>query len=118
MRSWARHGFTTSIRIERRLPGSFDACGDESVVYSDSEIITQAVYAPSATDESETGERDSQSARAVLYLPLGTKVGVFDKITTFDGLRWDVDGEPNTWLNNPFTGLAGGVVVNLVRKQG
>lgn len=118
MRPWSRYRFTCEVGLCRRANTGLDEHGNEVVNYSPKETLPDAIFTPSATSEEETATRDHLTVAATLYLPPGTKISPFDQIITPDETVWDVDGEPQVWEKNPFTGTPGGVVVKLIRRQG
>lgn len=72
--------------------------------------VDGCAFDPGGSTESVQGQ-DLVVSQPTVYLPAGTVVGAVDAVTV-RGVKYEVDGSPNSYVS-PFTGWAPGVVVKL-----
>lgn len=76
-------------------------------------VVTPRQETPAVGGPDQQG-RDTVIDGITVYAPPGTDVRTTDKIQVleedrYQGVTFDVTGEPGDWGNSPFTGLAGPV---------
>lgn len=118
MRSWARHRHTLTVQIVPYQGDSEDEHGDILKSYGAPSSISGAIFAPGSASEADEATRDNLYEAGRLFLPVGTRIGPYDRVITAQSIEWEVEGEPSIWASNPFTGAPGGIEVQLSRRQG
>jgi hypothetical protein len=108
--------FTVPVTLTGRTVSGRDAFGND--VYTTIQTTLDGVFAPGPSVEQVQG-RDVVTTQPTVYLPTGTDASAVDSLT-IDGLAYEIDGEPNVWPPNPFTGWqpAYSVEVKLRRVTG
>lgn len=124
---------TVAALITRAQSGG-DAYGN--VTYTETAVAHPALYWPGGSAETVKGQ-DQVVWHASVCLPTGTVVTAVDEVIPqavtdasgnlildgdgkAQGERFQIDGEPQTWPANPFTGIQGPftVVLTLTRTTG
>lgn len=105
--------FGKVITLVKRTKGVPDAYGNDTWTTSASTV--HGAYNPGSSSELVQGQ-DVLTIQPSVYLPAGTSVAALDAVQV-DGLTFEVDGQPNAWVN-PFTGHAFGIEVRLKRVTG
>jgi hypothetical protein len=105
--------FGQSITLVGRSRSGEDAYGNDTWTESTTTVV--GVFAPGGSSELVQGQ-DTVISQPTVYLPAGTDVTAVDQIEV-GGVRYLVDGTPNTWAS-PFTGWKAGVEVRLERVTG
>jgi hypothetical protein len=106
--------YATPVTIHRRVVSGQDTYGND--LYTDAdELVDVIAFAPGASVEVTQG-RDTITTQPAVYLPTGTIIDGLSAVTA-DGVRYDVDGNPNVW-RSPFSGWAPGIEVRLKAVTG
>jgi len=105
--------FTEAVTIVRRTKGAPDDFGNDT--WTEVGTVVRAVMAPGVSSEQIQG-RNSITIQPSIYVPAGTDVTRIDAVF-LHGLKYEVDGEPVTWVH-PLTGWAPGIEVKLRRAEG
>ena len=118
-RPWRRHPHGVEVGLLRHTPGAVvDGYGDPDT-WTGPVPIRGCVVAPGAVVEGFEPNREGVGVEFTLYMPPGTTVGARDRvILPGHADPFDVLGPGKDWGRNPFTGRAGGVVVEVGRFDG
>lgn len=84
-----------------------------------SRSVKGCVYAPGGSVET-LGGQDTVVTQPTLYMPAGTMPDPIDQVTVPGFGTFEVDGQPQIWPKNPFTGWqpSNPVVVRLLQVSG
>lgn len=92
--------FTVPVVLSSRVKSGTDSYGND--VYTPTNSTVDGIFAPGGSVEQLQGQ-DVVTDQPTVFLPTGTAVAAVDAVTV-GGQRFEVDGTPNVWPPNPFTG--------------
>lgn len=93
-------GFAQTVTLVGRAKSGTDTLGND--VFAETSTDSPGIFAPGGSTEQLQGQ-DVVTDQPAVFLPTGTSVAVIDAVVV-GGQRFEVDGEPNIWPPNPFTG--------------
>lgn len=106
--------YAKKVTYVDRSPSGQDLDGNDA--WTETQTTTAAVFAPGGSAEITTGG-DMVNTQPTLYgVDQALPVKSTDRFIV-DGISFEVDGDPQAYLN-PFTGWAPGLVVPLRRVTG
>lgn len=102
--------------IVKAGPGGYDPDGDPVAASGDDVTVTGCAVAPrrAGTEEINDRGRSGTIVGYTVYAPLGTVV-TKDDLIEWDGVTYEVEGEPGIW-SSPFPGPQGGGVEIAIRR--
>jgi hypothetical protein len=92
--------YTVPIVFVQRVKSGTDVLGND--VFTPTSMTIDGVFAPGGSVETVQGQ-DVVVMQPTVYLPTGTVVGAVDAVQVA-GATYEVDGQPNAWPPNPFSG--------------
>lgn len=122
------NGANTLAALVRRTISGRDGYGKD--VYTETVTTTPGIYSPTGTSESTVGGQDQVTDFPLLSLPTGTDVSAIDAVIPqvvvdasggpvldgdgqVQGVRFEVDGDPQVWPPNPWSGWQSAFSVDL-----
>jgi hypothetical protein len=103
------------ITVRRRSTASTDDYGNPTYTIS-TFTIQGALVAFGSTDEPVDAGRNAIDNQITVYIPRGTQIQD-DDVFQIRNSTWVKDGDPQDWVS-PFSGLDGGIVLNLRKRDG
>lgn len=92
--------FASTVRLVTRTKTGVDGYGNDA--YGETVTTVQGVVGPGPSGEITTAQ-DLVTTQPTAYLPAGVQVTAIDALET-GGVRYEVDGDPQDWPANPWTG--------------
>lgn len=92
--------FTTPVDLTSRTVSGRDPLGND--VYTTTVTTVDGIFAPGSSAELVQGQ-DVVTTQPTVFLPTGSDLSAVDAVKV-NGLQFEVDGDPNVWPPNPYTG--------------
>ncbi|MCW2898488.1 MAG: hypothetical protein JWO67_753 [Streptosporangiaceae bacterium] len=92
--------FTVPVVLVSRTVTGEDSFGND--VYGPVESTVDGIFAPGGSTEQVQGQ-DVVTTQPTVYLRTGTSVAAVDALR-ISGVIYEVDGQPNAWPPNPYSG--------------
>lgn len=104
-----------SVTLIRRARNGVDRDGNDKFVPTRT-VLTGVPVWPLSSSET-LGSQDLSDSTMSALLPPGTDVTLIDAVE-INGIRYEIDGDPNDYSVSPFTGNGAGVQVHLRKEDG
>lgn len=104
-----------AVTLVRRVRNGTDRDGNDQFTTARAEINGVPVWPLSSSEV--LGSQDLSNSTLSALLPPGTDVTLIDAVE-INGIRYEIDGDPNDYSVSPLTGNGAGVEVHLRREDG